>query len=96
MQMPFFDTKTGYCTSFATAMAILGRCRKIPTRYVEGFATDRTCDTENSEILLAGSSAHAWTEAYLEPIGWVPPEIHGAQRKTVESAIPGGRNASEI
>ena len=67
-----FDTKTGYCTSFATAMAILGRCRSIPTRYVEGFATDRTCDTENTQIHLGGSSAHAWAEAYLEPIGWVP------------------------
>lgn len=33
-----FDTKSGYCTSFATAMAVLGRCRGIPTRYVEGFA----------------------------------------------------------
>lgn len=67
-----FDTKEGYCTSFATAMAILGRCRNIPTRYVEGFATDRTCSTENREIHLGGSSAHAWMEAYLEPIGWVP------------------------
>ncbi|MFQ7550832.1 MAG: transglutaminase-like domain-containing protein [Blautia marasmi] len=26
-----FDTKTGYCTSFATAMAILGRCA-LPIR----------------------------------------------------------------
>lgn len=67
-----FDTKEGYCTSFATAMAILGRCRNIPTRYVEGFATDRTCGTENKEIHLGGSSAHAWMEAYLEPMGWIP------------------------
>lgn len=67
-----FDTKTGYCTSFATAMAVLGRCRGIPTRYVEGFATDRTCSEDKTEIHLSGSNAHAWAEAYLEPVGWVP------------------------
>ena len=67
-----FDTKSGYCTSFATAMAVLGRCRGIPTRYVEGFATDQTCSVEDTEIHLGGSSAHAWAEAYLEPVGWIP------------------------
>jgi transglutaminase-like putative cysteine protease len=32
-----FDEASGYCTSFATAMAVLGRCIGIPTRYVEGY-----------------------------------------------------------
>ena len=54
-----FENKQGYCTSFATAMAVLGRAIGIPTRYVEGFVVDYR-DYDNRGILVRNSMAHAW------------------------------------
>ncbi|WP_455616287.1 DUF4129 domain-containing transglutaminase family protein [Eisenbergiella sp.] len=67
-----FDSQTGYCTYFATAMAVLGRCCGIPTRYAEGFVTTATRRTEGNQIMITSDNAHAWAEGYLPNIGWVP------------------------
>lgn len=66
-----FESKKGYCTYFASAMAILARCEGIPTRYVEGFMTAKTC-SQNGLLELTGRDAHAWTEAYIDQVGWIP------------------------
>ena len=66
-----FENKKGYCTSFATAMAILGRCVGVPTRYVEGFLVDDS-DKENFEYQVKNRKAHSWAEAYIEGVGWIP------------------------
>lgn len=67
-----FDSQTGYCTYFATAMAVLGRCCGIPTRYAEGFVTTGTRRTEGNQVVITSDNAHAWAEGYLPNIGWVP------------------------
>lgn len=66
-----FDSKCGYCTYFATAMAVLGRCEGIPTRYIKGFMTPKTCSNSSMDVILTEQQAHAWTEAYIEHVGWV-------------------------
>lgn len=63
-----FDSKEGYCTYFASAMAVLGRCIGIPTRYVQGYHIP---ESDSSIRSVYSSNAHAWAEAYLEGIGWV-------------------------
>lgn len=65
-----FNTKKGYCTSFATAMAVLGRCIGIPTRYAEGYVVDYE-DKDSTGYLVRNSNAHAWAEAYFEGVGWI-------------------------
>lgn len=67
-----FKEKEGYCTSFATAMAVLARCIGIPTRYVQGYAAK--CENADSDgyYPVKSSYAHAWAEAYIEGIGWIP------------------------
>lgn len=66
-----FESKSGYCTYFPTAMAVLARCEGIPARYVEGFVTGDTLGREGI-IELKGQNAHAWAEAYIDSVGWVP------------------------
>jgi len=66
-----FDGKKGYCTSFATAMAVMGRCIGVPTRYVEGFSTQLN-EREKDKYIIRSNSAHAWTEAYINGVGWIP------------------------
>lgn len=67
-----FESDSGYCTYFATAMAVLGRCSQIPTRYVEGFVTAKSREGKEKTLSLTGSDAHAWVEAYIAHVGWVP------------------------
>lgn len=65
-----FESQKGYCTYYATSMAILARCAGIPTRYVQGFMCE--ADYSAYSYKAKNSSAHAWVEGYIEGIGWVP------------------------
>jgi uncharacterized membrane protein len=67
-----FESGTGYCTSYATAMAVLGRCIGVPTRYVEGYLAKFNKKGKDNMYEIKNSYAHAWTEAYIEGIGWIP------------------------
>ncbi|MDD4079934.1 MAG: transglutaminase-like domain-containing protein [Eubacteriales bacterium] len=63
-----FDIREGYCTYFATAMTVLSRSLGLPARYVEGFLAD----PQGAEsITLTARNAHAWTEIYIQGLGWV-------------------------
>jgi len=64
-----FDSPRGYCTYFATALSVLGRCAGIPTRYVQGYCTRVT---SHYQWTLRSKDAHAWTEAYIDGLGWIP------------------------
>lgn len=65
-----FDEKQGYCTYFATSLAVMGRIADVPTRYVEGFITSDFLDYEGF-YEVSSNRAHAWIEAYIEGQGWV-------------------------
>lgn len=67
-----FDSGKGYCTYFASAMVLLARCEGIPARYTQGFAIDRENISISEESHISNEQAHAWAEAYLEGVGWVP------------------------
>ncbi|MBE6023567.1 MAG: transglutaminase domain-containing protein [Cellulosilyticum sp.] len=66
-----FESRQGYCTYFASSMAVMARTIGIPTRYVEGFIVDYS-EIEKGLILnVPTDKAHAWVEAYFEGIGWI-------------------------
>jgi hypothetical protein len=67
-----FENKKGYCTSYATAMAVMGRCIGIPTRYMEGFIAKFDNRDKQGMYPVKNSQAHAWAEAYIEGVGWIP------------------------
>ena len=58
----------GYCTYFASAMAVMARLAGLPSRYAEGYLVKAEPD---GETLVRGIDAHAWVEIYFEGIGWV-------------------------
>jgi transglutaminase-like putative cysteine protease len=66
-----FDLQEGYCTYFATALAVMGRTVGVPTRYVSGFTIPAE-PAANGRYYIAGTDAHAWVEAYLPGLGWLP------------------------
>ncbi|MFZ5969543.1 MAG: transglutaminase-like domain-containing protein [Bacillota bacterium] len=65
-----FDEKSGYCTYYATSLAVMGRSIGIPTRYVEGFILPSYRNADGLYEVTA-NNAHAWVEAYFNDLGWI-------------------------
>ncbi len=63
------DSKQGYCSYYASAMAVMGRIAGLPTRYVEGYYARPGVD---GTATLTGMDAHAWAEVYFKGLGWIP------------------------
>ena len=68
------DYKEGICQHYASAATLLYRRLGIPARYVAGY----TGETKAGEkVELTGKNAHAWTEVYIDGMGWVCVEVTG-------------------
>ena len=63
-----FEEQQGYCTSFASAMAVLARAAGLPARYVEGYAAQ---PGEDGVARVTQRDAHAWVEIYFPGFGWL-------------------------
>ncbi len=66
-----FETGTGYCVHFTSSMVMLLRLSGIPARIANGYRYAFPFEREDS-YKVSGAYAHAWPEAYIESIGWVP------------------------
>jgi transglutaminase-like putative cysteine protease len=64
------DGKEGFCTQFATSMALLLRESDIPSRVVYGSTVGQK--TGPGEYMVTGSNMHTWVEAYFPGVGWYP------------------------
>jgi len=64
-----FEGQEGYCTYFASAMAVMARIAGVPSRYVEGFVLPPSADP-TEPVTVTNRMAHAWVEVYLEGFGW--------------------------
>ncbi len=64
------QTRSGYCTYYATAMAVMARQLGIPTRVANGFSQGHY-DVTHHIWVVDGQDAHSWVQAYLPGFGWV-------------------------
>ncbi len=64
------QTRTGYCTYYASAMAVMARILGIPTRIVNGFSHGHLDKNINAWV-VNGDDAHTWVQAYLPGYGWI-------------------------
>lgn len=72
------QSKRGYSVHYATIATLMLRYLGVPARYVEGYflpAEEAEKYSEDQEICLTEGHAHAWTEYYLDGIGWIPFEV---------------------
>jgi hypothetical protein len=65
-----FDSKKGYCSYFAFAMALLCRSIGIPARVAVGFFVDPAAEVLNFYEVRA-FQAHAWVEVWFGDLGWI-------------------------
>jgi transglutaminase-like putative cysteine protease len=64
------DEREGFCTQFATSMALLSRELGVPSRVVYGATTGK--EKEPGEYLVTGYNMHTWVEVYFPGVGWYP------------------------
>lgn len=72
------ESHEGYCVHFASAATLMMREIGIPARYVSGYVvrTEKFREQDGSYVAsVRDRNAHAWTEIYLEDIGWVPIDV---------------------
>ena len=72
------ESKIGHSVHYATAAALMFRYYGIPSRYVEGYLItpdDIKGKNKGDSIDISGKNGHAWTEIYIDGLGWVPVEM---------------------
>lgn len=62
----------GYCVHFATAATAMYRALGLPARMVTGVAFNAEAGVT---VTVLGENAHAWTEVYIDGLGWLPVEV---------------------
>ena len=82
-------SKIGHSVHFATAAALMFRYYGIPARYVEGYLITPQ-DIEGKQagdtIEIPGTNGHAWTEIYVDGLGWIPLEMTPSYYGVMEEA----------
>lgn len=98
----FMNKKVGFCSHYASAVALILRIKGIPTRLVSGFmggSYNRFADF----YLISQNDAHVWVEALvdnewkrLDPTEWIAPDrVRLGGEAYIESVQAGGlRGAS--
>ncbi len=64
-----FETRRGFCEHYASAFSVLMRGAGIPTRVVLGYQGGEI-NPLGGHLIVRQSDAHAWTEVWLQGVGW--------------------------
>ena len=90
----------GYCVHFASAAVFIIRAMGVPARYVTGYvgkedAIQFNKDTDQYELSVKDSNAHAWVEIYMEEFGWVPIEVTPGNSQYWDSRVEVAKDSAE-
>lgn len=66
-----FERQAGYCSQFATAMAVRARHVGLPARVAVGYLPG-VFDPMAGAYKVRSGDAHAWVEIHMRNNGWVP------------------------
>jgi transglutaminase-like putative cysteine protease len=66
-----FNTQQGFCEHYASAFAVMMRSVGIPARIVLGYqGGELNSIGQETYLIVRQSDAHAWTEVWVEGVGW--------------------------
>lgn len=88
----------GYSVQYATLSTLLMRCCGIPARYVEGYLLPeaRLAGAEPGDtLILTQEDSHAWTEIYLDGVGWIPFDTTPNHKEELTYTLPPGGSGGE-
>lgn len=80
--------REGFCTQFATSMALISRELGVPSRVVYGATPGEQIG--DNEWVVSGRNMHTWVEIYFPGVGWYPfdPTPGFALPATMEANAP--------
>lgn len=84
-------SRQGYSVHYATLATLFMRYCGIPARYVEGYVvtpSQAEVLADGSSITLTQRNAHAWTEYYLDGVGWIPFDTTPGYKEILEYELP--------
>lgn len=84
------DEKQGYCTYYASAMAVMARLCDIPSRYAEGYCV---VSDDTGSIDVTAEDAHAWAELYFNGIGWIEFDVTPGSTYSSQHIVPPDESA---
>jgi hypothetical protein len=90
-----FEMDSGYCTYFATTMAVMLRSQGIPARMVVGYTPGE--QVGDDEWVVRGYNSHAWVEVYFPDVGWVKfdPTPAGPRQDAEQDRLSDARQGGE-
>ena len=65
-----YEAPGGFCSYYASAMAVMLRTLEVPARVATGYAMGEY-DSGRGAYRVRGAAAHAWVEVYFPSYGWV-------------------------
>ena len=71
----FLERRSGYCSHYASTLAVLGRALGVPTRMVLGYSASGVQAEADFTYEVTADQLHAWVEAYIDDVGWVPFDV---------------------
>lgn len=99
-----FEMRQGYCTYYASAMAVMARSIGIPARVAVGYATGEY-DPATGTYIIREAEAHAWPELYIDrrwvifeptPVRPLPArDAQGRQVQPAETAVAQEQTAQD-
>jgi len=89
-----FGNRIGYCVHSAHASVYLWRELGIPARIATGYAVEED-SRRGSTLVVPSSSAHAWSELYVQGVGWVPLDVSPSENLDPEGE-PADEEANEM
>lgn len=98
----FLERRSGYCSHYASALAVLGRALGVPTRMVLGYSASGVQAEADSTYEVTADQLHAWVEAYIDDVGWVPFDVTPASADDADAddtdtpAAPGRDDADAL
>ena len=86
-----FESRTGHCELFASAMVVMLRSLLIPSRVASGYRGGEW-DPATQSIVVTGDRAHLWVEVYFPGQGWLtfdpsPPQEFDADQDTSLASV---------
>ena len=94
------DGREGFCTQFATSMALVARELGVPTRVVYGATTGE--EIGEGEYVVRGANMHTWVEVYFPGVGWYPFDptpglgVTGAMEENAPAPDSGGSYSDDL
>lgn len=92
----FLERRSGYCTHYASALAVLGRALGVPTRMVLGYSASGVQAEADFTYEVSADQLHAWVEAYIDDVGWVPFDVTPASADDADADDAADTLAAQI